>query len=180
VSIYVEILIHGPVDDLWEKLQEPKLHQRWDLRFSEIDYLPCQPGEAQKFLYATRIGAGMRIVGAGESTGERDNRVGERTSALRCLTSNSRRRDTPQVFTVSYINRLPFFAGARGWPAAVAKGWQISGTTLFQSGVAYHFHTGSDAPDYGNVDGNTQDRPNILNPSLPGKSLDNPDRSRRC
>ncbi len=100
--------------------------------------------------------------------------------ALRCLTCNSRRRDTPQVFTVSYIYRLPFFAGARGWPAAVAKGWQISGTTLFQSGVAYHFHTGSDAPGYGNVDGNTQDRPNILNPSLPGKSLDNPDRSRRC
>jgi hypothetical protein len=83
VSIYVEILIHGPIDDLWEKSQEPKLHQRWDLRFSEIDYLPRQPGEAQKFLYATRIGAGMRIVGAGESTGERDNRLGERTSALK-------------------------------------------------------------------------------------------------
>jgi hypothetical protein len=83
VSIYVEILIRGPIDDLWEKSQEPKLHQRWDLRFSEIDYLPRQPGEAQKFLYATRIGAGMRIVGAGESTGERDNPVGQRTSALK-------------------------------------------------------------------------------------------------
>jgi hypothetical protein len=83
MSIYVEILIHGPIEDLWEKTQEPKLHQRWDLRFSEIDYLPRQPGEAQKFLYATRIGAGMRIVGAGESTGERDNRGGQRTSALK-------------------------------------------------------------------------------------------------
>jgi hypothetical protein len=85
---------------------------------------------------------------------------------------HSRCRDTPQVFTVSYIYRLPLFAGARGWPAAMAKGWQTSGTTLFQSGVTYHFHTGSDAPGYGNVDGNTQDRPNILNPSLLGKSLD--------
>lgn len=83
--------------------------------------------------------------------------------------------DTPQVFTISYSYRLPFFAGSTGWPAAALRGWQVSGTTLFQSGVAFHFHTGSDAPGYGNVDGNAQDRPNILNPSLLGKSLDNPD-----
>jgi hypothetical protein len=83
--------------------------------------------------------------------------------------------DTPQVFTISYSYRLPFFAGSTGWPAAALRGWQVSGTTLFQSGVAFHFHTGSDAPGYGNVDGNAQDRPNILNPSLLGKSLDSPD-----
>src|SRR5579864_1219606 len=83
--------------------------------------------------------------------------------------------DTPQVFTISYVYRLPFFAGSTSWPAAAAKGWQISGTTLLQSGVAYHFHTGSDAPGYGNVDGNSADRPNILDPSLLGMSFDNPD-----
>ena len=52
-SIYVEILIHGDMESLWRKTQEPKLHQRWDLRFSEIDYLPRQPGEPQKFLYSS-------------------------------------------------------------------------------------------------------------------------------
>lgn len=83
--------------------------------------------------------------------------------------------DTPQVFTFTYVYRLPFFAGSTGWPAAALKQWQISGTTLFQSGVAYHFHTGSDAPGYGNVDGNSADRPNILDPSLLGMSFDNPD-----
>ena len=83
--------------------------------------------------------------------------------------------DTPHVLAFSYVYRLPVFAGSAGWPAAALKGWQMSGTTLFQSGVAYHFHTGSDAPGYGNVDGDTQDRPNILNPSLLGKSFDNPD-----
>lgn len=83
MSIYVEILIHGGIDELWEKTQEPKLHQRWDLRFSEIDYLPPEPGEAQKFLYATRIGAGVRIEGSGESTGERNDSDGQRTSALK-------------------------------------------------------------------------------------------------
>jgi len=83
MSIYVEILIRGSMDELWGKTQEPKLHQRWDLRFSEIDYLPRQPGEPQKFLYATRIGAGMRIEGAGESTGEHSDASGQRTSALK-------------------------------------------------------------------------------------------------
>jgi hypothetical protein len=83
MAIYVEILIRCGVDDLWEKTQDPKLHQRWDLRFSEIDYLPRQTGEAQKFLYKTRIGGGLRIEGAGESTGERDYASGQRTSALR-------------------------------------------------------------------------------------------------
>jgi len=83
MSIYVEIFIRGSMDDLWRKTQEPKLHERWDLRFSRIDYLPRLPGEAQKFLYSTRIGAGMQISGEGESTGERDDLSGERTSALK-------------------------------------------------------------------------------------------------
>jgi hypothetical protein len=83
MSIYVEILIRCGMDHLWEKTQDPKLHQRWDLRFSEIDYLPRKPAEAQKFLYRTRIGGGLRIEGAGESTGERDDASGQRASALR-------------------------------------------------------------------------------------------------
>ncbi len=90
MSIYVEILIRGGMDDLWEKTQEPKLHQRWDLRFSEIDYLPRGPDEAQRFLYATRIGAGFRIEGAGESMGERDDSGGERTSALKFWSDDSK------------------------------------------------------------------------------------------
>jgi DoxX-like family len=83
MSIYVEILIRGSMDDLWQKSQEPKLHERWDLRFSQIDYLPRATGEAQRFLYSTRIGAGLRISGEGESIGERDDSSGQRTSALK-------------------------------------------------------------------------------------------------
>lgn len=83
MSIYVEILIRGGMHDLWEKTHEPKLHQLWDLRFSEIDYLPRKSGEAQRFLYATRIGAGVRIEGAGESTVEREDASHQRTSALK-------------------------------------------------------------------------------------------------
>src|SRR5258707_3918721 len=60
------------MDELWEKTQNPQLHQRWDLRFNQIEYLPREAGEPQKFLYRTRIGFGFTIDGNGESTGTRD------------------------------------------------------------------------------------------------------------
>ena len=77
MGIYVEIFIHGSMDELWEKTQNPGVHQRWDLRFSEIEYLPRTAGEPQKFLYVTRIGAGMRIAGEGKSIGEHDDAIGK-------------------------------------------------------------------------------------------------------
>jgi len=84
MSIYVEIRIRGSIDDLWRRTQEPDLHERWDLRFSEIVYLP-RPHETapQRFSYATRIGLGLRIRGEGESEGSRANASGERVSALK-------------------------------------------------------------------------------------------------
>jgi hypothetical protein len=83
MGLYVEIFIRGNIDELWEKTQDPALHQRWDLRFSEIRYLPRGENEPQKFSYSTRIGGGLRIDGSGESTGEREAATGQRTSALK-------------------------------------------------------------------------------------------------
>lgn len=81
--IYVERFIAAPMDVLWNATQTPEIHERWDLRFTEIRYLPrAAPTEPQRFLYATRIGFGLRIAGEGESVGEAD-RNGDRTSALR-------------------------------------------------------------------------------------------------
>ena len=39
-GIYVEILIHGDIDELWKYTQQPSLHESWDLRFTKIQYLP--------------------------------------------------------------------------------------------------------------------------------------------
>lgn len=81
--IYVERLIDAPMETLWNATQRPDIHERWDLRFSEIRYLPrAAQTEPQRFLYATRIGFGLRIAGEGESVGQAD-RNGDRTSALR-------------------------------------------------------------------------------------------------
>ena len=81
--IYVERLIDAPMQALWDATQRPDVHERWDLRFTEIRYLPrAADTEPQRFLYATRIGFGMRIAGEGESVGHAE-RDGDRTSALR-------------------------------------------------------------------------------------------------
>jgi uncharacterized membrane protein YphA (DoxX/SURF4 family) len=84
MSIYVEILIRAPIDALWAHTQTPALHQRWDLRFSQIDYLPkAHDTEPQRFRYTTRIGFGVEVSGEGENVGQRDLTDGSRSSALR-------------------------------------------------------------------------------------------------
>src|SRR2546423_705319 len=71
------------MDSLWNATQSPDVHERWDLRFTEIRYLPRSTDmEPQRFLYATRVGFGVGITGEGESVGHAD-RGGDRTSALR-------------------------------------------------------------------------------------------------
>jgi hypothetical protein len=90
-AIYVEIFIRAPLDDVWEKTQRPDLHERWDLRFTRIEYLPrASEDEPQRFLYATRIGFGTEIRGEGESVGEKTGAQGERTSALRFWSDDPR------------------------------------------------------------------------------------------
>jgi uncharacterized membrane protein YphA (DoxX/SURF4 family) len=82
-GIYVEIAIAGSIDDVWTRTQEPALHERWDLRFTAIEYLPRpDPGVPQRFLYATRVGFGLAIAGEGQSVGSHDGPGGVRTSAL--------------------------------------------------------------------------------------------------
>jgi hypothetical protein len=80
--IYVEIVIRATLAEVWRHTQIPALHERWDLRFTDIDYLP-RPDESQPqhFTYVTRIGFGFAIRGEGSSVGQRDSSEGS-TSAL--------------------------------------------------------------------------------------------------
>jgi uncharacterized membrane protein YphA (DoxX/SURF4 family) len=84
VSIYVEVLVRAPMDAVWAHTQTPELHERWDLRFTGIEYLPrSDPGDPQRFRYTTRLGFGIVISGEGEPMGERDLPDGSHASALR-------------------------------------------------------------------------------------------------
>jgi hypothetical protein len=83
MGIYVEIRVRAPMDALWRHTQDPGLHRRWDLRFTEIDYLQrARETDPQRFRYTTRIGFGLEISGEGTSVGERDLADGSRTSSL--------------------------------------------------------------------------------------------------
>ncbi len=56
----------------------------------------------------------------------------------------------------------------------LVKGWQISGATVLKSGTPLTLYVGSDAPGFGNVDGGPSDRPNILDPSILGRTIGDP------
>ena len=75
------------MDALWAVTQDPREHQRWDLRFTEISYeAPPEDGGPQTFTYALQIGPAarplLRIVGTGRTLGEVSRPDGTRTSAL--------------------------------------------------------------------------------------------------
>ncbi|MGW8455497.1 hypothetical protein ACWGLO_28820 [Streptomyces niveus] len=83
MGLYVETSIRTEMDTLWQRTQDPAQHQRWDLRFSEIDYLPRPPGEPQRFRYAVRIPPFLTVSGTGISAGESGGAEGRRVSVLR-------------------------------------------------------------------------------------------------
>ncbi len=58
-------------------------------------------------------------------------------------------------------------------------GWSLSGVFLAKTGTPFTVDAGSDAPGFGNVDGQRTDRPMILDPSILGSAVGNPDTSER-
>ncbi|EEM11722.1 hypothetical protein bmyco0003_15130 [Bacillus pseudomycoides] len=86
--IYVQTEMVTSMDELWKYTQDPMLHTEWDARFTEISYLEKQDDEPQRFLYKTKIGFGLEIVGEGESVGEFQKETGERISSLKFWTDN--------------------------------------------------------------------------------------------
>jgi hypothetical protein len=87
--LYIETTIDCALEDLWEHTQNPAKHQQWDLRFSEITYLPKEhPDAAQHFLYSRKIAPGFSVHGIGESAGAKSKENGEATSALQFSSDN--------------------------------------------------------------------------------------------
>ena len=79
--IFVETTIQAPLEQVWDYTQRPDLHERWDLRFTNITYLPKE-GDIQHFTYKTKIGLGMEISGEGQSRGTKHLPNGSSVSSL--------------------------------------------------------------------------------------------------
>jgi hypothetical protein len=83
--------------------------------------------------------------------------------------------DSPHAFELSYTYDLPRAAGAGRALGTLLSGWQVAGAVLMKSGTPFTLYVGSDAPGFGNVDGGPSDRPNIVDPSILGKTIGHPD-----
>ena len=57
--------------------------------------------------------------------------------------------------------------------------WTVSAVVLAKSGTPFAVMTGSDGPGFGNVDGASGDRPNVVDPSVLGRTIGDPDTSTR-
>lgn len=71
------------MEQVWAATQDPSAHERWDVRFGEISYLPRGEDEPQRFTYATTLVPGFTVAGTGESLGDRDRPDGTRWSGLK-------------------------------------------------------------------------------------------------
>jgi hypothetical protein len=110
-SLYVETLIRGDVDELWRLTQEPEQHERWDLRFTRIEYLPRAVGDdRQRFRYGVELLPGLWITGTGICAGDRIRQDGTRTSVLRF---SSGHRLSLIGFGSGYWRYVPEDAGTR-------------------------------------------------------------------
>lgn len=127
-GIYVEIEIQDDLDHVWLLTQDPAFHERWDLRFSRIHYLPQSSyAESQQFLYETRIGFGLSIMGTGES-------IGQRASPHRAVGAGTQRRTHSLSFGDGEISQLQlrehYVEIARQRPDATRVAECMRGTSL--------------------------------------------------
>ena len=83
----------------------------------------------------------------------------------------------PHSFLARVSYELPRLSRT-GWMRYTVGGWHLSGVVLLKSGTPFAIDTGSDGPGFGNVDGTGRDRPNLLDPSVLGRAIDDPDTSR--
>ncbi|MEK7407840.1 MAG: TonB-dependent receptor [Acidobacteriota bacterium] len=74
---------------------------------------------------------------------------------------------------------VPPLASRGGWLRAMLAKWEISAVALAKTGTPFSVLSGSDAPGYGNVDGVSSDRPNLLDPAVLGRGIAHPETSAR-
>jgi hypothetical protein len=82
--------------------------------------------------------------------------------------------DSPHAVQLNYSYDLPSVRGVHHVFDGFLSGWQISGAALWKAGTPLTLFVGSDAPGFGNVDGGPSDRPNILDPSILGRTISHP------
>lgn len=84
--------------------------------------------------------------------------------------------DQPHAFLARISYSAPRPASTAWWTSVFAN-WNLSAVTLVKTGTPFTVASGSDAPGFGNVDANGGDRPNLVDPSILGRTIGDPDTS---
>ena len=85
--------------------------------------------------------------------------------------------DQPHAFLLNSTYQIPTDGTGHHFVDGIVGGWQLNGVLLLKSGSPFSLRSGSDGPGFGNLDGATSDRPNLLDPSILGAKADHPDKS---
>lgn len=83
----------------------------------------------------------------------------------------------PHAMLLRGSYELPGLATRRGWLWRTIAGWRLSSVLLLKNGTPFSVEAGSDGPGFGNVDGQGSDRVHVLDPSVLGHTVGNPDTS---
>jgi TonB-dependent receptor-like protein len=86
--------------------------------------------------------------------------------------------DQPHAFMLRGTYEVAPFANGPRWLSHALGGWTVGLVALMKSGTPFAVQTGSDAPGFGNVDGTSGDRPNLVDPGVLGATVGHPDTSR--
>jgi hypothetical protein len=87
--------------------------------------------------------------------------------------------DQPHAFLTRASWQTPKLKGTPAFARETFGDWNFSAVTLLKNGTPFSVESGSDAPGFGNVDGNPGDRPNVLDLSVLGRTIGDPDTSTR-
>ncbi len=86
--------------------------------------------------------------------------------------------DQPHAAQLTVNYETPSLGGRSVWNTVFGR-WQLFSVLLLKTGTPFVIRSGSDGPGFGNIDGSAGDRPHIVDPSILGASIDDPDTSRQ-
>ena len=85
--------------------------------------------------------------------------------------------DQPHAFLLQLGYTTPQPAAGSRLLKKVFGAWTLSAVTLLKTGTPFSVDSGSDGPGFGNIDSRRGDRPMLLDPSILGKTVGDPDAS---
>ena len=85
--------------------------------------------------------------------------------------------DQPHALLLNTVYETPSGGIGNRFIERILGSWQMTGVLLLKAGSPFSLRSGGDSPGFGNVDGASSDRPNVIDPSVLGAKATHPDTS---